>query len=460
MKFKNIALFLFVAFLLSGVTSQKIYSQYSEKQKTILAEKVKSEFLHAWNAYKKYAWGNDALSPLSKTFHNWYKESLLMTPVDAFDTMILMGLTDQAKEAKELILEKLSFDKDMRVQNFEIVIRLLGGLLSAYQWDGNPKFLELAQDLADRLMPVFNSPTGMPYGYVNLKTGQTDGKISNPAEIGTLMVEFGMLSKITGKQIYYDKAKKAIVEMYNRRSRIGLVGSTIDIETGEWINKKSHIAGGIDSYYEYLIKSYLLFGDKDFKKMYDESMKAVNKYLYDENDGRFWYCVVDMDKGEKVSTTFGALDAFMPAMLVLGGDLKRAKEIQRSNFLMWTLFGIEPERFNYATDSIKSTGYPLRPENIESAYYLYRSTHDEKYLMMVETYLETIIKHCKCDEGYAHLKNVETKEKDDAMESFFLAETFKYLYLTFAKESTLDLSKVVFNTEAHPFKKLFVKGKK
>jgi ER degradation enhancer, mannosidase alpha-like 2 len=449
-----------IVFLFVTFSSQKAYSQYSEKQKTVLAEKVKSEFLHAWNAYKKYAWGNDALSPLTKTYHNWYTESLLMTPVDAFDTMILMGLTEEAKQAKELIFEKLSFNKDMRVQNFEIVIRLLGGLLSAYQWDGNTKFLELAQDLADRLLPVFNSPTGMPYGYVNLKTGQTDGKISNPAEIGTLMVEFGMLSKITGKPVYYDKAKKAIVEMYKRKSKIGLVGSTIDVETGEWINKKSHISGGIDSYYEYLIKSYILFGDKDFKKMYDESMKAVNKYLYDENEGRFWYCVVDMDKGEKLSTTYGALDAFMPAMLALGGDLKRAKEVQRSCFLMWNLFGIEPEEFNYANSTITSAGYALRPENIESAYYLYKYTHDEKYLMMVETCLETIIKYCKCDEGYAHLKNVETKEKKDTMESFFLAETCKYLYLAFAKENTLDFNKIIFNTEAHPFKKSFAKGKK
>ncbi len=461
MKFRiTAAALLFLIIMVLLFTASSVKAQYSAKQKELLAEKVKKEFLHAWNAYKKYAWGRDALKPLSKTYHDWYTESLLMTPVDAYDTMLLMGLTEEADEAKKLIFERLSFDKDMRIQNFEVVIRLLGGLLSAYQMDGDPKFLELAKDLGDRLLPVFDSPTGMPYGYINLKTGKTDKNISNPAEIGTLLIEFGQLSRLTGNQVYYDKAKKALVELFKRKSAIGLVGSTINIETGEWVNKKSHISGGIDSYYEYLLKGYLLFGDKELKKMYDESMKAVNKYLWDEQDGRGWYLVADMETGEKIATTYGALDAFMPAMLALGGDLKRAKELQRSNFLMWNLFGIEPERFDYMTGKEVYAGYPLRPENIESAYYLYKYTKDEKYLMMVETYLETIIKHCRCEEGYAHLKNVVTKEKDDSMESFFLAETFKYLYLTFAKDSVLDFNKVIFNTEAHPLKKAVPKGKK
>ena len=61
-----------------------------------------------------------------------------MTPVDAYDTMLLMGLTDEAADAKRLILERLSFDQDVSVQVFEVTIRLLGGLLSAYEMDGDP----------------------------------------------------------------------------------------------------------------------------------------------------------------------------------------------------------------------------------------------------------------------------------------------------------------------------------
>src|SRR5215210_3157044 len=216
-----------------------------------LAAEVKAEFLHAWNGYKKYAWGHDDLKPLSKTYHDWYPQPLLMTPVDALDTMIIMGLDDEAAATKQYILENLSFDKDIEVQNFEITIRLLGGLLTNYQLTSDKRFLNLAEDLGNRLLPVFNSPTGMPYRYVNLKTGKTRAPVSNPAETGTLLIEFGTLSKLTGKPVYYEKAKRALVETYNRRSKIGLVGEWIDVETGHWTNTDSPIRGAIARNYQY-----------------------------------------------------------------------------------------------------------------------------------------------------------------------------------------------------------------
>lgn len=432
--------------------SQNIF--INDINKTEYAEQVQEEFLHAWNAYKKYAWGHDQLKPLSKSFRNWYDESLLMTPVDAFDTMILMGLNEEAEETKELIFKNLSFDKNIFVQNFEITIRLLGGLISAYQLDGDKRFLDLAVDLGNRLLPAFNSKTGMPYVNVNLKTGEVKNHINNPAEIGTLMLEFGMLSKLTGNSVYYDKAKHAITEVYKRRSEIGLVGTQINVETGEWTNTNSHISGMIDSYYEYLIKAYLLFDDSDFKSMYDESIAAVNKYLLDSVSTGWWYAQADMNSGIKSRTVFGALDAFMPGMLVLGNDIENAERIQESCYRMWKHFGIEPEELNYKTFEVTSPYYILRPENIESAFYLYRKTKNPKYLEMGKTFFESIKKYCRIDEGYASLKNVMSKEKMDSMESFYLAETLKYLYLIFAPEETLDLNKYIFNTEAHPFKKL------
>jgi ER degradation enhancer, mannosidase alpha-like 2 len=98
-----------------------------------MADRVRREFLHAWEGYKKYSWGHDELKPLTKSYHDWYQKPLLMTPVDALDTMILMNLKPQADEARELIRSRLSFDQDIYVKNFEITIRLLGGLLSGYQ---------------------------------------------------------------------------------------------------------------------------------------------------------------------------------------------------------------------------------------------------------------------------------------------------------------------------------------
>ncbi|HEY2113627.1 MAG TPA: glycoside hydrolase family 47 protein [Candidatus Angelobacter sp.] len=418
-----------------------------------MALQVRSEFLYAWNAYKQYAWGHDELKPLSKDHHDWYSKSLLMTPVDALDTMIMMGLTDEADKTREFIVKNLSFDQDIEVKNFEITIRLLGGLLSSYQLSGDERLLDLADNLGNRLLPVFNSPTGMPYMYVNLKTGKTRGVESNPAEIGTLLLEFGTLSKLSGKPIYYEKAKRALTELYSRRSAIGLVGSSINVETGKWIDTTSHISGGIDSYYEYLLKSWLLFEDKDCKKMWETSVKAVNKYLADNTRNGLWYAQVDMNTGKRISTQFGALDAFFPAVLARSGDLERAKRLQESSYKMWTTFGIEPETLDYMTMKAVSPGYQLRPEIIESAYYLAFYTKDPRYQDMGSTFILSLVRYCKTDAGFAALSNVETKSKRDNMESYFLAETLKYLYLLFAPRETLDLNKVVFNTEAHPLRK-------
>lgn len=438
--------------LVAALSATLCVGAISEQPK-VTAEMVKEEFLHAWNAYKQYAWGHDALKPLSKQPHDWYGISLHMTPVDAYDTMVLMGLTKEAAEAKHLILDSLNFNKNIEVQAFEIIIRLLGGLLSAYQMDGDKRFLALAEELGNRLLPIYNTPTGMPYRYVHLQTGQIRDSVNNPAEIGTSLLEFGTLSKLTGRPVYYQKAKNALVQLFKRRSGIGLVGTWINVETGEWTNMSSHIGGAIDSYYEYLLKAWLLFGDTECKAMWDESIKAVNAYIADTSYDGFWYGRVDMQTGKRTVTRFGSLEAFFPAVLALGGDLERARMLQESCYRMWTLHGIEPEQLDYTTMNATAKKYYLRPEIIESAYYLYRYTGDPKYQRMGEAFFNGLVKHCRVDAGYAYLKDVTTKEKADGMESFFFAETLKYLYLLFAPEEVLSFEDVIFTTEAHPLYK-------
>ena len=447
---KITTLFLILILVASSVPAQ-------QPNKLELATQVKTEFLHAWNGYKKYAWGHDDLRPLTRSFHDWYAQPLLMTPVDALDTMTIMGLTNEATSTRNYIIENLSFDKDISVQNFEITIRLLGGLLSNYQLTGDKRLLHLAEDLGNRLLPVFDSPTGLPYRFVNLKTGKVRDAVSNPAETGTLLIEFGTLSKLTNKPVFYDKAKRALVETYKRRSAIGLVGQGIDVETGKWTNTDSHISGAIDSYYEYLLKCWLLFGDQDCKLMWQDSIGAINKYLADEvGEGAkaaLWYGHADMNTGARGATTYGALDAFFPAVLALSGDLNRAQRLQESSLAMWTQQGTEPEEIDYRTMKIRSPGYPLRPEIVESTYYLYHYTRDPKYLRMGATLWKDFVEHCRTDEGYAALKSVISKEKSDSMQSFLFAETFKYFYLLFSSPKTIDFDKVIFNTEAHPIKR-------
>ncbi len=413
------------------------------------------EFLFAWDNYRKYAWGHDELKPLTKTYYDWYRQSILMTPVDAYDTMVLMGLKREAQADEKLIDDSLSFAKDISVSNFEITIRMLGGLLSGYELNHDKRFLALATDLANRLLPVYNSPTGMPYRFVNLKTGKVSGRISNPAEIGTETLEMGTLSRLTGNPIYFQKAKKAVVTLFGHRSKIGLVGSAINVETGKWIDPESHISGGIDSYYEYLLKAWKLFGDKDFERMWKESAAAVNEYLAQRVDGELWYGHVNMDTGKLVRPYFGALDAYFPAELALGGELKRAEELQNSCYKMWLYYGIEPEQINYTNMAIVDSAYVLRPENIESNYYMWEFTHDPEYVCRAETYFNTFVYNCKVKNGFASLANVVTKRKIDETPSYMFAEVFKYLYLTFSPPTALPFDKVIFNTECHPLWKNF-----
>lgn len=442
-----------------------------------LANEVKQETLHAWEGYRRYAWGHDALKPLSKQPFDWYGKghSLLMTPVDAMDTLMLMGLTQQAGDARRLVDEKLNFDQDIYVKDFEINIRLVGGLLSDYELSGDPKLLHLAEDLARRMMPMYNSPTGMPYEYVNLRTGAVRGKVSNPAEVGSMLIEYGMLSKLTGKQEYYDKAKRAVVALYQRQSKIGLVGNGINVETGEWTGTTAGIMGGIDSYYEYLLKAAVLFHDEDCERMWTASFTAIQKYLADQRPDGLWYGQADMNTGARTTTHYGALDAFFPAVMVLWDEYAAAQScaqmdaeyggpgrctvhhsdspeaaLQDSSYRMWQFAGIEPDGFDYVARQITAPSYPLRPEIIESTYYLYHYTHDPKYLQMGKTFFDSLKQYCRTPDAYAELSDVRTKQKKDEMESFFFAETLKYLYLLFSPPETLDFNRIVFNTEAHP----------
>jgi hypothetical protein len=419
-----------------------------------LAEQVRKELLHAWQGYKTYAWGHDDLLPVSRTSRDWYgKETLLMTAVDTVSTLAIMGLHDEVRSTTDYIAKSLQFDKDISVSNFEITIRILGGLLSAYQSTGDERLLAMADDLGTRLLPAFKSKTGMPYRFVNLRTGKVDGVVSNPAEIGTLILEWGTLAKLTKKPVYFDTAKRALVALYQHRdATTGLVGQGIDVETGRWTNTASHIGGAIDSFYEYLLKCERLFGDRECGDMYRQSIAPVHKYLAHEVGGGLWYGRADMRTGERTGTTFGSLHAFFPGVLAMGGDLERARRLQASAFRMWTLHGIEPEALDYTTMTVTRAAYQLRPEIVESAYILSHYTRDPRYLEMGRTMFRDLMAHCRTDAGYTVLQSVVTKQKGDLQHSFLLAETLKYFYLLF-KPDALDFEAVTFNTEAHPLRR-------
>ncbi len=205
------------------------------------------------------------------------------------------------------------------------------------------------------------------------------------------------------------------------------MGDTINAETGRGGPGQPRL-GGIDSYYEYLYKSWLLFADPDFKLMWDSSIVAVNRYLLDQRPSGWWYGHADMDTGRRTLTHFGALDAFVAALLAKSGDEARAGRLMQSIYSMWTTFGIEPEELDYVTMQPTSPGYVLRPEAIESAYYLYRITGERRWQEMGRVMVDSLLHYTRTDAGFAALTSAVTKEKRDQMESFFLAETLKYAY--------------------------------
>ena len=429
-----------------------------------LTHDVIKETQRTWDAYKKYAWGHDVLLPLSKSYHNWYEESLHISPIDAYSTLKVMGLDDEAKLVENYVIDSIDWDKDLDVKTFEVNIRILGGLLSMYEYTKNEEVLKKTEDFGKRMLKAFDSPTGIPYYWVNLKTGEGKGADINVAEAASYTFEMGILSYYTQNPVYYQAAKKATLAIFERTSSKTLVGERIDVETGEWTDTTSHICAGIDSYYEYLFKSWFLFRDNDLKELWDKSIVAINTYLVEESDTSFWYKRSFMESGKKVDTPIegkdnllGGIvtlyDAFFPAVLAMSGDLDRAEKNMATWDWLWNRYGLEPMIYDFNAAEPTYPVYDLNPEIIESAYYLYHYTKDEKYMDMIKQYWSDIKKYCRTDVAFSSIEDVRTMKKKDYMPTFFYAETLKYLYLAFSYgQGNFNFDDHIFNTEAHPFR--------
>lgn len=418
-----------------------------------LAEDVKKETIRTWNAYTKYAWPHDELMPISKKYHDWYAESINMSPMDAYSTLKVMGFDAEADRIENFVIDSLNFDKDIFVKVFEVNIRILGGLLNIYEMSGNKNVLQKAQDFADKLVPAFNSPTGLPYYYINLKTGATKGKIVNVAEAGSYLFEFGILSYYTENPKYYQVAKRATKQIYSMRSKLDLLGRDIDVETKKWTLTQSMVGAYADSFFEYLYKSWLLFKDPEIKEIWDVSITAIQKYIADPHDKMLWYGKVDMNTGKKLNAEVTLWDAYFPSLLSLSGDLQRAEASDNTWDSLWDKYGLIPMVYDFDKDSIINPSYQLNPEAIESAYYLWQYTGDSLYFNRVKKYYNNVKKYCRTEIAYCHIENVITKKQKDEMETFFIAETLKYFYLTFNSKAAVNLKDYVFSTEAHPFRK-------
>jgi len=440
------------------------------------------------------------------------------------------------------------FDLDSKVQVFETAIRGLGGLLSAHlfavgdlpiagytppreqlaaakQWNKSAitpasagikwpngmvydgQLLRLAFDLGNRLVPAFWTSTGIPYPRVNLKHGipfyarspgnfapqgqcDTEGKKSSEitetcsAGAGSLVLEFTVLSRLTGDAKFEELAKRAFWAIWNRRSQIDLLGSGIDAETGIWQHSWTGIGAGIDSFFEYAFKSYVLLSgqphlpsnqiidDLDprslfgplpnsdhlpvaFLQAWETAHAAIKRHIYrDTNFQHPHYIQVDLNTGAPRAFWVDALSAYYPGLLAMSGHLEEAIETHLVSTALWQRFSALPERYNMASGAIEGglNWWIGRPELIESTWYLYRATEDPFYIYAGEMFLRDIKRRCWTRCGWAGIQNVVTGEKTDRMESFFLGETAKYLFLLFDPDHPLNKldAPFVFTTEGHP----------
>ncbi|KAI1319085.1 alpha mannosidase-like protein [Mortierella claussenii] len=455
-----------------------VTERMTESRRLLLRQEAKDMFLHGYHGYLNYAFPKDELNPVACNGRGPDKENVnninindvlgdfSLTLIDVLDTLAAMREPKLFQQAIHMVKKYVgNFDINSRVQVFEVNIRVLGALLSGHLYASDPSYkslvkdykgelLSMAEDLGKRLIKAFeNAPIGIPWPRVNLKRGVLrDESIENcVAGAGSLLLEFGVLSRLTGDRRYEDAAKRALMELWNRRSKIGLMGNTINISTGNWMSYMTGIGAGTDSFYEYLIKSYILFGDEKYLEMYETAQEAIRRNLL--HDSKYFYKHVNLQDGSLMAHWVDSLSAFMPGVQVLGGDLESAIKNHLYYYNIWRRYQAIPERFDFVKQTVAIANYPLRPEFIESNYFLYRATKDPFYLEVGEMILRDLQAYTKTKCGWSSLRSVVDKKHEDRMESFALSETFKYLYLLFDEENLLHQelkdTNFVFTTEGH-----------
>ncbi|GHG61106.1 glycoside hydrolase family 47 protein [Streptomyces griseocarneus] len=414
------------------------------------AREIRDEFLHAWEGYKRYAWGHDEVLPVSGGHREFFARGypVGLSIVEALDTHHLMGLDDETDRCVRWILDHLDFDIDADFQVFETTIRLVGGLLAGYLATGRRALLDLCADLTDRLLPAFTkSPTGMPYRYVNLRTGRVSGAVSPVAEIGTNILEFGVLSELTGDPRYRRAAKRAMRAVVERRSRLDLLATTMNVETGRWADQQAiAVDPPADSFYEYLWGAWEMFGDEDCRDWFRTLDDALRRHQTERTDGLLWFRHVDFRTG---ATTSRRQSSLAVAILPVGGDNDLAADYYRSWTAVLDKYSVIPEQIDCTRLQAVDPRNELRPEYANCAFQLYWQTGDPYYRTTAWRYFQNLRKHHRVPGGYTVVTDVTRRPmpKGDHCPAYVFAENFKWLYLTFADTPRFDYAHGYLSTE-------------
>jgi mannosyl-oligosaccharide alpha-1,2-mannosidase len=419
-----------------------------------LAADVRSEFQWAWRGYVAKAWGKDEINPVSGTASSFFIEGhdLGLSLVEALDTLWLMGLDAEFQAGVDWVKANLSFDVNGEAQVFETNIRLVGGLISAHLACGDPVLLAKAKDLTDRLLKAFEaSPHGLPWRYVNLKTGAVRDPETNLAEIGTYITEFGVLSQLTGDDRYFKIAKRAMKHALDRRSKIGLMAANIDARTGEYTSRSASIDVYADSFYEYLWDAWELFGDADCKRWAQECTAAQLAHQAKRYDGRLWFPMVDFETGAVLNTAQSELAAYYAGLLGQVGHKKEGDDYLASFTELQATFGVIPESIDVATRQARRKATGLRPEYADACLNLWLLDRDERYRQLAAIHYRQMKTTSRGAYGYTALKDITTKPmtQGDNCPGYWWSEQMKYYYLLFSDTPRVDYGQLQLSTEAN-----------
>ena len=392
----------------------------------------------------------------------------------------MMGMKDEFLMARDWVKNK--FDPslvDEALSLFEINIRLLGGFLSVYALTGDELFRDKARLMGESMLPAFNTGTGLPSGRINLakRSGSSSGSVL--AEWGTLSLEFNQLAHVTNSDSFSQPIKRIAQLVSELDNNDGLF--PVHVDASRVKNKRTpqpgvqvhnfqfYTLGAMgDSFYEYLLKSWIQSGrqDEQSRQLYLNSVAGIrNKLVQTSEQNKLTY-LADLQYG-KLNHKMDHLACFAGGMLALGGHaMDRHEDIQLGASLTTTChesydrtttkLGPEAFRFSSSSEAVAAAGekhYILRPEVIESYFILWRITKDSKYRKWGWDFAIALEKYCRiASGGYSGIRDVyaSVPTHDNVQQSFFLAETLKYLYLLFSDDQFFSLDHWVFNTEAHP----------
>eukprot|EP00930_Biecheleria_cincta_P099769 TRINITY_DN91384_c0_g1_i1.p1 TRINITY_DN91384_c0_g1~~TRINITY_DN91384_c0_g1_i1.p1 ORF type:complete len:586 (+),score=92.38 TRINITY_DN91384_c0_g1_i1:153-1910(+) len=457
------------------------------------AEQVREALRHLWRGYKKKAWGSDEVAPISgRRTGEWGHVGMLI--LDTLDTLWLAGLTKEFAEGEQWVegLRFLPGESSGRTSVFELTIRALGGLLSAYALSHHQAFLTKAEDLGERLLKAFprrGENHMWPDAYIDIRRPADTEVVASwmretiLADAGSNILEYTYLSRATGKPQFATVAEeneKRIMTTADK-AKMQLAPKLLNPYRAEFSTQAVSVGAFADSYYEYLLKSYVLGGRKDTEKLraWKLAMQQMRSGLLRKSPGGLFYLAEGswgLSGVGSSSVTMDHLACFMGGSLALGSHfvpkpdaeswwLPTAKELGRTCYEMYrqSPSGLAPEAVSFEGKRLtpRNLEYRLRPETLETLFYLYRVTGEQIYRDWSWKIFQAINNHTKTEFGFAaatEVSHVPVPLKDSE-ETFMGAETLKYALLIHLPASTLPLDKYVLNTEAHPLPIATTEGK-